>query len=299
MKLVRVFVEALRTATSDLARRPLFSLLSAATMAAAMLALASFLILSRGAREVFGQLADQAAAEVYLKPNASAEQVDDLAAQLERDPSVRRVEKVSPAQALEEFARLYPDLGDVGDLLGEAPLPGALRITPQSADPDALARMIRAARLHPAALSVRYDREWLTSLARLGEVIRRSALVGAVVLLLAAFVTVGSVIRLALDDKLEEVTLLRLVGAPASYTVAPVLLGGGILGGAGAATAILLTALGRGALLRWAESAPAGALFAAILAPPPPLGLTVGLALVGVIAGVASAGLAAGRAVFR
>ncbi len=299
MTALRAFFEALRTALSDIGRRPLFSLLSVAAMTAAILALAAFLVVSRGAREGFGRLADQAALEVFLRPGADPAAIQDLADALSRSPAVRRVEKVSSGQALAELTRVYPDLADVQDLLGENPLPASLRVTPQTPDPQAMAQLVQMARAHRAALSVRYDREWLESLARLGQALRASALAGALVLLMTALVTVGSVIRLALDDKLDEVALLRLVGAPLHFMIAPVLLGGAILGGAGAFLAVLLVGFGRTAVLGWASATPVAPLLGVVLGSPPPWGVALGLCLAGAAAGAGSAGLAARRAVFR
>lgn len=299
MTALRAFVEALKTALSDIGRRPLFSLLSVAAMTAAMLALAAFLVVSRGAREGFGRLANQAALEVYLRPGADPAAVDDLAGTLSRSPAVRRVERISSDQALAEFTRLYPDLGDIKELLGENPLPASLRVTPSSPDPQAMAQLVKLARSHRAALSVRYDREWLEALARLGEALRVSALAGAIVLLLAALVTVGSVIRLALDDKLDEVALLRLVGAPMHFMLAPVLLGGALLGGAGALLAVVLVGFGRTALLAWAAATPVSSLLGVILGSAPALGMALGLTLCGAAAGAGAAAIAAGRAILK
>lgn len=299
MRALRRLFEAIRTAVSDLLRRPLFSLLSVLAVAVALSLLAAFVMLSRGARDLFHEMASQSAVEVYLRPGATPEAVEELERTVKSHRASGKVERISSEQALGEFVRLYPDLQDVKDLLGENPLPGSLRITPHTADLAAVTDLVRSVRGLPAALSVRYDREWLEALGRLGEALRLFGLAGAAVLLLAALVTVGAVVRLALDDKIDEVTLLRLVGAPASFVLGPVLMAGGILGGLGAGIALAGVGLGRGVLVSWAAATPLGPFVSAAFGHPPPLFPGLALLLAGFLVGAASAGIASGKASLR
>ena len=295
----RGIVEAVRNAFVDVLRRPLFALLAVLTMAVAVTVLAGFTLLARGAREFYGRLVADSPVEVYLRPTAAPDDVSSLEALLKRDPTVERVERISSEQALSEFVKLYPDLGDVRQLLGDNPLPASLRATVRKADPAAVAALVRAARAHPAAISVRYDREWIEGLSRVGGGLRLFALLGSAALMFAALVTVGAVVRLALDDKLDEVKLLRLVGAPASFVLAPVFLSGGILGGAGAAVALGAVGAARSVAVGWAGATPFGVFLRAALGGELPLGPGAALLAFGFAAGAISAGIAAGRAALR
>jgi cell division transport system permease protein len=287
---------ALRTAVQDVSRRPLFSLLSIAAMGAAAFVLGGFLMLSSGARSVYARLAAQTVIEVYLRPDADPEAVADLERTLGRFPEVARIERVSPEAALAELGRLYPDMRDVDTLLGGNPLPASLRVVPRVPDPAALSGVMRAARGHAAALSVRYDREWLQVLARAGEGLRLAALGGSTLLILAGLVTIGSVVRLALDDKLEEVRLLRLAGAPISFVLAPVLLSGALLGGAGATLSLAALEGARAWVSGWSSGTPLDALVATAVSGGLPLATALTLVGLAAAAGALSAGFAAGRA---
>lgn len=298
MSPLRTLTEALRGAAVDLGRRPLLSLLSVAAMTVALLTLAGFALLSRGAREIFAHVAREAVVEVYIAPGADSGAVEDLAARLGADPRVRTVERIAPERALAEFTRLYPDLRDVQELLGDNPLPASLRVTPRTADPAEVAVLAAVARTHPATLSVRYDRAWLDALAQAGSLAGRAAALGAVVLLACALVTVGAVVRLGLDDRLDEVRLLRIAGAPVSFVLAPLLAAGSLLGAAGGALALLLVNVGRGALLGAAADTPFQGLAAVAAGAIPPLWSAV-LVVGAAGAGALSAGLAAGRAALR
>lgn len=231
---LRTAGEMLRIALSDLLRRPLSSLLAVLAMAVAIFLLAAFLTLNHGVRDTIERLTEQSAVEIYVQDDADPATVAALAQTVAGIAGVREVERISPERALAEFRALYPDLGDVRELLGGNPFPGSLRVRAERPDPALVDRISEAARASAVTASVRFDREWLLSLSRLGRALTRFALAGAAVLLLAALVTVGSVVRLALDDKREEVSLLRIVGAPNTLVTGPVLLAGALLGGAGA-----------------------------------------------------------------
>lgn len=311
MTALRHFADALRTAFVDVVRRPLFSALSVAAMTVAVLVLAGFVLVSRGAERVFGDLAQQSAIEIYVRPDVRDEDVEALSRALAQHPAVESIERVSAQRALDELVRLYPELGQADELLGENPLSESLRIrqrpgavpgaTVTSGIPSAtpgttLDELVRYARARPIVLSVRYDREWIEALARAGRALRGAGLAGALILLGAALVTVGSVVRLALDDKLDEVRLLRVVGAPISYVLAPVLLSGALLGGFGTALALLAVTLVRTRLLAWTAEIPFAKVAAGAPLPVPVFALIL---VLGAAAGAFAAGVAAGRAALR
>ncbi|HHN74212.1 MAG TPA: hypothetical protein ENK10_03205 [Acidobacteria bacterium] len=299
MNFFRFSLEILRSAVVDLGRRPISSGLSVVALTVALFVLTVFLILMHGVQDVLTRWSDQAAIEVFLSAPVDDPQVVDLLARLEQEPAVRRVEAISSEQALEEFEHLFPDLGDVESLLGENPFSGSLRIVPAAPDTQEVSRIAKLARGSTVAEAVRYDRQWLSSLARLGRALGWFMLVGAVVLLFASLVTVGSVVRLALDDKREEVELMRLVGAPASFVVGPVLFSGAFLGLLGALLALGLAAAGRHFALDAAEATSLGVLAELILGRGLPAVEQVAIAVVGALAGTLAAGLAAGRAALR
>jgi len=292
---LRTAGEMLRVALSDLTRRPVSSLLAVLAMAVAMFLLAAFLVLSHGLSDTFARLADQSAVEIYVKDDADPAAVAALAQAVSALPGVRGIERVSPERALAEFRALYPDLGDVRELLGGNPFPGSLRVQATRPDPEVVDRITAVARASVVTESVRFDREWLEALSRLGTALSRFALAGATVLLLAALVTVGSVVRLALDDKREEVSLLRIVGAPNALVTGPVLVAGAILGGAGAIGGTWTASLVRRAVLAGGSLSSLAGLADAFLGRGLAAREWVILAAIGVAAGALAAALAAGR----
>lgn len=298
MKAVRFTWEALRAAVIDLARRPVSAALSLLAMTLAAGLLGSFLLVSLGMHRLVAGWIDQAVVDVYLERDLPSETRDALRDEIARDPLVRRVDTVSPAQALEEFERLFPDLGDVEELLGENPFPGSLRIVPARADDAAFEELLERIRTRPGVVGVRYDRDWVAAVARAARGLSHVVLGGVLLLLASALMTIASVVRLALDDKRDEVALMRLVGAPALFVISPVLLSGALLGGAGALLAVLLVGAGRSLLLAATAGGPFAGWVQVLFGAPLPPGVAAAIVLGGFLAGAAAAAVATGRSAF-
>jgi len=110
---------------------------------------------------------------------------------------------------------------------------------------------------HAGVSDVRYDRRWIDRLLAVVRVIRGAGFALAAIFILAAAVTIMSVVRLALLARRQEIEIMQLVGAPLSYIRGPFVVEGTLLGLIGAALAVAgLWALylsGRGPLVAWAS----------------------------------------------
>ena len=84
-----------------------------------------------------------------------------------------------------------------------------------------------------------------------------AALVAGILMLGAAF-TVAAVVRLSLYARRDELEIMQLVGAPFSYIRGPFIVEGLLLGGIGAAVALVAIAILYSTLSRWLGSDLAG-----------------------------------------
>jgi cell division transport system permease protein len=100
---------------------------------------------------------------------------------------------------------------------------------------DALVRQV--VRL-PGVVDVRYDREWLARVGTALGTLRAAGLALALLMGLAAAVTVATVVRLGLLARHDEIEIMELVGAPLTYIRGPFVAEGFLQGGIGALLAI-------------------------------------------------------------
>ena len=87
---------------------------------------------------------------------------------------------------------------------------------------------------------VRYDREWLAKVGAGLDALRRAGLALALLMAVAAAVTVAAVVRLGLHARRDEIEIMELVGAPLAFIRGPFVAEGLLQGGIGALVAVLL-----------------------------------------------------------
>ena len=102
---------------------------------------------------------------------------------------------------------------------------------------DDLAAKLRAV---SGVADVRYDRQWLDRLVSAIAVVQTIGLALGATLILAAALTVATVVRLALHARRDEIEIMQLVGAPQAYIRGPFVMEGVLQGGIGATAALVV-----------------------------------------------------------
>ena len=74
----------------------------------------------------------------------------------------------------------------------------------------------------PGVADVRYDREWLVRFASGLAAVRGTGFALALLMALAAALTVASVVRLGLQARSDEIEIMQLVGSPTALHPRPV-----------------------------------------------------------------------------
>lgn len=299
MRFVRFMAEVLRTAGLDVLRRPVGSLLAVAALAVALFVLGAFLVVTRGVEGAVASLRQQAVIELYFVRDTNPEEMGTLAESLEGRVEVQSVERISAERALAEFRAAFPDLQQIEELVGENPFPASLRIVPRQVDTAAVTELVDEMRTSEHVASVRYDREWIEGLSRFGRDLGHFVLAGVIVLVAAALVSLGAVVRLALDDKRDEVVVMRLVGAPTSFVVAPIFVAGALLGAVGGALGLGAAELARRVALHGAAGGAMEGLAQLVLARSISSLEVLALVLFAALAGAIAAGASAARAALR
>jgi cell division transport system permease protein len=230
-----------REATLSLWRQGRSTLLSILTIALAMAVLAVFVIVSVNLERAVARWMASAEFSVYLRDDATDVQRAAIERALLDSGLVASREYVSKAQAGERFTRDFPALGGA-TVDQENPLPASyeVRMRPEAARSDAMERLAgRVARADGVA-DVRYDRAWLDRLATLARAARWVGVALALIVLVAAALTVVSVVRLGLYTRQQEIEIMQLVGAPLAYIRGPFVVEGLLQGGVGALAALVI-----------------------------------------------------------
>ena len=182
---------------------------------------------------------------VYLDMSVDEESAQVLARDVEARPDVNRAVLIDRAQALADF-RAYSGFGEALDALEENPLPHALVVRPAGGtrgDVEALARDLDE--MQQTAL-VQLDPALVDRLRSLAELANRAVGIATVLLSLAVVVVIGNTIRLEINNRREEIEVIKLVGGSDGYVRRPFLYLGLCYGLGGGIVAALTTAAGLG-----------------------------------------------------
>ncbi|WP_027330058.1 permease-like cell division protein FtsX [Marinimicrobium agarilyticum] len=216
-------------------RTPLQSLLTWLVVAVAVALPAALYLVLNNIQNLGYSWQDSGQMSVFLIEDVRPEAIDALLASLNEDARIDQVSHVPPNDALEEF-KAYSGLGRVLQGLEENPLPDVLLIRPATNNPDALGELRETIAAEPLVAEVRLDMAWVRRLQEMMALGQRVVLALATLLALGVLLAVGNTIRLAIENRRDEILVVKLVGGTDAFVRRPFLytglwygLGGGIL----------------------------------------------------------------------
>ena len=117
-------------------------------------------------------------------------------------------------EAMEEFRRLS-GFGDALNALNKNPLPTVLVVHPTATiqGPDQVGELLRQLESRPEVDLAQLDMQWVKRLFALMEIGKRGVYVLASLLALAVLLVVGNTIRLAIQNRRDEIVITKLFGA--------------------------------------------------------------------------------------
>ncbi len=218
---------------------------------------------------------------VYLTPGAELAVAEKLAAELKKREQIDSVQIISAADALVEF-RESSGLGEVLDSLDSNPLPHTLIVRPKdTATGEQLAGIGEDLDKRPEVDIVKIDTQWVERLNAILDFMNRVVIIATVLLVAAVIIIIGNTIRLDIQNRRDEIEVLKLLGASNGFVRRPFLYVGLWYGLIGGIVALLLMVIGG-----WLLTAPLEHLIGLYESDLSLLGLDAGSALTMVAGGV-------------
>jgi cell division transport system permease protein len=240
---VRALAYFFAEASASLWRGRRAAILSVLTIAGGLFVLGFFLALNTNLQRVVGRWTASAELSVYLKDDATQNQVKSVEELIAKSGMAVRHEYVSKDQAAARFKQDFPDLAAAASQLERSPFPASfeVRLKPDVQEAgNAVDNFAASLSALNGVADVRYDRRWLTRLTGVVRMLRALGLAIVVLLAIASAVTVANVVRLATYARQEEIEIMELVGAPLAYVRGPFIVEGVLQGGLGAMVALLV-----------------------------------------------------------
>ncbi len=219
----------------QLSRTPLATLMTAAVIGIALALPAGLHVLLDNAQRLSGGWDGATQISLFLKKNVSDARARRLAETIRRRPEVAAVDYIPRDQALAEFERLS-GFGDALKALDENPLPSVLvvRPRPEAATPEAAEKLLGRLRQYGPVELAQLDMQWVKRLYVIMDLVRRGVLVLGLLLGLAVLLVVGNTIRLAIQNRRDEIVVMKLIGGTDAFIRRPFLYTGfwyGLFGG--------------------------------------------------------------------
>lgn len=200
-------------------------------------------ILQANMQEATAEWQGRPGLSVYFELDVEPSVIAQAVAQLKSNEVIEQVETTTAEAALAEF-KAYSRLDDALDLLERNPLPASLVARLQrkvsTEQVDQLASQIE---IMPGVQEVVVEKTWLERLNDISTIVSRLGAALAVLFGIGAVLVTASSVRLAIEGRLDELRVLKLVGATAGQIRRPFLYFGAIYGFGGAVIAAMLIAL--------------------------------------------------------
>lgn len=215
-------------------RAPVASLLTACVIGITLALPAGLNVLLDSLDNLSYDWRDTVQASLFLEMDTPAEAGRELADELAARPDIQSTGYISSDEALAEFKRLS-GFGQAIEALERNPLPAVITVQPApsltGAEIDALIAELESI---PAVDQARMDQAWLKRLYAIVDIAHRVMVLIALLLGFAVVFIVGNTIRLDIENRREQIEVMKLLGASDAFVRRPFLYSGfwyGLAGG--------------------------------------------------------------------
>jgi cell division transport system permease protein len=193
------------------------------------------LLVSAHIQSIIGSVREDVSVEAFM-PNATSQEVDDLANEVEGWPEVANVTQVSEEQAFAEFKDQFEDQPDLYQDLDQGVFPASVQI--QLEDPasaNAVAERLKQQGFSESNLS--YPQQTIDRLNSITSYVIWGLYGATLLFLIASVLLISNAIRLSIFARRKEIEVMKLVGASDGFVRTPFVFEGLLQAFAGAALA--------------------------------------------------------------
>ncbi len=238
------------TALGEIMRTPLPSLMTAMVIGITMTLPIGLFLMVQNLKTVTHSWEGNPSVSIYLKRDTPQPKIDTLLNRLRSNAKIQKVDYISPQQGLASFEKLT-DFGNILGTLNTNPLPPVIDITPTANgnSPAEVQHLLTSIRTYPQVDLVQMDTAWVKRLFYIISLGERVAYTLAGLFAIAVVLITGNTLRLTTQQHREEIAIMRLIGATASFICRPFIYRGAIYGFTGGVFALLFITI----LWAWLE----------------------------------------------
>jgi len=161
---------------------------------------------------------------LFLKLETSKKQTFDLANKIRQNLAIKNVEIILPDQALKDFSQQSGFADAIGEL-DQNPLPPTLLVQPVEAysTPFESGQLLAIYQKMPQVEKAQLDLDWVRKLYALIQLAEKAAAALGLALGLAVLLIIGNTIRLSVQNRRDEIEIVKLIGATNAFIRRPFL----------------------------------------------------------------------------
>jgi cell division transport system permease protein len=214
------FTRIVRTGAQNFVRNATLAIAAIAVMLITLSIVLFSVVANATFSNTISQITDRIDVSVYLADDITTEQREELITNVENLDSVTSVEYVSKEDALEAYRDQNRDNLDLLVAISQTdnPLPASLRIKPQ--DPNRIdeireyVEQPQIRELQSEETSYSGDRkEAIDNITQATNFFREAGFVGVLIFAFVSVLIIFNTIRMAIFNRREELTIMRLLGA--------------------------------------------------------------------------------------
>ncbi len=184
---------------------------------------------------------------LFLKSQISTAGGEKLTLSLSQHSSIEKVTFIDKDQALLQLKDIA-GFDEALALLDENPLPATILVTPSASlvSAEQISKLGQELGAMSEVDRLQMDLEWVKRLFAIMDLVSRIVVVVGFLFILAVMLVISNTIRLAIENRRKEITVVKLVGGTDSFVRRPFLYMGLWFGAGGALIAAVLIELGFG-----------------------------------------------------
>jgi cell division transport system permease protein len=234
-------MQAALSSLNLLCLKPWATLMTMIVIAIALALPALFWVFTDNVSELTANWKRSGHLSLYLQPSLTPAEEKAALSQIRKTQGVGHVSLKSAQEGLTELIA-QEGMEDIMHYLPENPLPAVIEVAPASAidSPAKLDLLSRELRSIPKVSDVKVDMEWVGRLHTLLGFATKLSNALLVLLALAVVLIIGNTLRLTIQNRQEEIQILKLIGATDPFILRPFLYSGVWYGLFGAVLAVFL-----------------------------------------------------------
>lgn len=238
-----------RTGTINFARNMSLAIAAMAVMVITLTIVLFSLVTNATFNHEVDQLTSKIDVSVYLKDSVTDAQVKKLMGELRQQPNVKSVSYLDKNQALKAFLEQNastPDLEQAANASGSNPIPATIHVYPKDLNKVAsiekfLTKPDNKALQTSSSPSYNGDRKKaIDTIAHATNVLQRFGVIAVVVFAVTSVLIIFNTIQMAIFNRRDELTIMRLLGAGTWYIRGPFIVESAIYGVLSAIFSVLI-----------------------------------------------------------